>query len=136
MKKFFLEFREFVLRGNVLNLAVGVIIGAAFQNIVSSLTQNILSPILGLFTGNNFDELHVEALGADLKYGAFITSVINFLIMSFIVFLLVKFVNGIMSINKKPVEPAAPTTRACPFCMTDINIKATRCPACTSNITD
>ena len=136
MKKFLKEFREFVLRGNVLNLAVGVIIGASFQGIVSSLTENILSPILGLFTGNNFDALHVEALGVDIKYGAFITSVINFLIMSFVVFLLVKFVNGIMSLNKKPAEPPPKTTRPCPYCMTDINIKATRCPACTSAIAE
>ena len=136
MKKFFKEFKEFVLRGNVLNLAVGIIIGASFQGIVASLTENILSPILGLFTGNNFDALHVEALGVDIKYGAFITSVINFIIMSFVVFILVKFVNGIMSINKKPAEPAPPTTRACPFCMTDINIKATKCPACTSDISE
>ncbi|MCL2058278.1 MAG: large conductance mechanosensitive channel protein MscL [Oscillospiraceae bacterium] len=134
MGKFMKEFREFVLRGNVLNLAVGVIIGAAFQSIVTSLTTNILSPILGLFTGNSFDALHVTVLGVDIQYGAFITSVINFLIMSFIVFLLVKFVNKIMSIHKKPEEPAAPTTRACPFCVTDISIKATRCPACTSEL--
>ena len=136
MKKFFTEFREFVLRGNVLNLAVGVIIGAAFQSIVTSLTENILSPILGLFMGANFDELQVEAFGVKLRYGAFVTSVINFLILSFVVFLLVKFVNGILSINKKPAEPSGPATRVCPYCMTNINIKATRCPACTSEIPD
>ena len=137
MRKFMREFKEFVLRGNVLNLAVGVIIGASFQGIVSSLTDNILSPILGIFTGNNFDALHIQVFGdVDIKYGAFITSVINFLIMSFIVFLIVKFVNRVMCIHKKPIEPAPPTTRMCPFCMTEINIKATKCPACTSEITE
>ena len=136
MRKFLREFKEFALRGNVLDLAVGVIIGASFQGIVTSLTNNILSPILGLFTGNNFEALHLVIFNdVDIMYGAFITSVINFVIMSFIVFLIIKFVNRVAVLHKKPVEPAAPTTRACPYCMTDISIKATRCPACTSNIT-
>ena len=135
MRKFFSEFKVFVLKGNALNLAVGVIIGASFQGIVTSLTDNILSPILGLFTGYNFDALHIKILGdVDIKYGAFITSVINFIIMSFIVFLIVRFMNRIVAIHKKPAEPTPPTTRACPFCVTDISVKATRCPACTSEI--
>ena len=135
MKKFLKEFKEFVFRGNVLNLAVGIIIGASFQGIVTSLTTNILTPILGIFTGNNFDSLHIKVSDdIDIMYGAFITSVINFLIMSFIVFLIVKFVNRVMAIHIKPVEPVAATTRSCPFCVTDISIKATRCPACTSEI--
>jgi large conductance mechanosensitive channel len=135
MKKFFKEFKEFVLRGNVLNLAVGIIIGAAFQGIVTSLTTNILTPVLEIFTGkNNFENMHASVLGADIKFGAFITSVIDFLIMAFVVFLLVKFVNKIMTISKKPAAPEPPKTRECPFCMTVINIKATKCPACTSDI--
>ena len=133
MKKFFGEFKDFVLRGNVLNLAVGVIIGAAFQNIVTSLTTDILSPIIGLFTGQNFDGwVWTIVPGVDLKYGAFVTSVINFIIMAFVIFLIVKLMNKVMSVNKKPQAPAEPTTHKCPFCMTEIDINATRCPACTS----
>ena len=135
MKKFFSEFKEFVLKGNVLNLAVGVIIGAAFQNIVSSLTDNILSPIIGLFLGQSFDSWTLNIFGVEIKYGAFITSIINFLIMAFVVFLLVKFVNKMMSLNQKPEEAKEPDTRKCPFCTTEISINATRCPACTSEIT-
>jgi large conductance mechanosensitive channel len=132
MKKFFSEFRGFVLRGNVLNLAVGVIIGAAFQGIVTSLTENILSPILGVFGGLSFDAWHIKIMEVDIRYGAFLTSVINFLIMAFVIFLLVKAVNGIMTVNKTPPPP--PDTRACPFCTTTISVKATRCPACTSEL--
>jgi len=134
MKKFFNEFKEFALRGNVMNLAVGIIIGAAFQSIVTSLMDNILSPIIGLFSGQNFDTWQWHVLGIDIKYGAFITSVINFLIMAFVVFLIVKFMNKLLSVNKKPAAAEAPKTRACPFCMTDISVKATRCPACTSQL--
>jgi len=132
MKKFFGEFKDFILRGNVLNLAVGVIIGAAFQNIVTSLSTNILSPIIGLFTGQDFSDWQVTILGVPIMYGAFITSVINFIIMAFVVFIIVKLVSKIMSVGKKPEVPAEPTTRKCPFCMTEIDINATRCPACTS----
>jgi len=134
MKKFFGEFRSFVLRGNVLNLAVGVIIGAAFQDIVASLTKNILSPLLGLFMGMNFDAWQLSFLGVEIGYGAFLTSLFNFLIMSFVIFLLVKFVNKIMTIGKTPEAPVEPATHACPFCTTDISKKAKRCPACTSEL--
>jgi len=136
MKKFMNEFREFALKGNVLNLAVGVIIGAAFQNIVKSLTDNILSPILGLFMGSNFDLWQLHAFGVNIMYGAFITNVINFLIMAFVVFLIVKFINKVMSIGKKPhdePEPA-PEARHCPFCISEVHEKATKCPACASSI--
>lgn len=134
MKKFLNEFKEFAVKGSVINLAIGVIIGAAFQSVVSSLTENILSPIIGLFTGSNFDALQIEFLGVTLKYGAFITSVINFVIMAFVVFLMVRAMNKIMSIGKKPDAPADPTTRTCPYCMSEVNLKATRCPACTSEL--
>jgi len=136
MKKFFAEFKEFVLKGNVLNLAVGIIIGSAFQGIVTSLTENILSPIIGLFAGKNFDALVLGVFGVEIRYGAFITSVVNFLIMAFVVFLIVKIVNKAMAGKKKPDDKgkAAPTTRECPFCMTVISAKATKCPACTSSI--
>lgn len=138
MKNFFQEFKSFALKGNVMNLAVGMIIGAAFQGVVSSLTENILSPIIGLFTGQNFDGMQLEVLGVALKYGAFITSVINFVIMAFVVFLMVKMMNKIDSLasHKEPPAPQAPTKRDCPYCLSSIPIAATRCPACTSNLTD
>ena len=132
MKKFLNEFKDFALKGNVLNLAVGVIIGAAFQGVVNSLTVNILSPIIGLLTRQNFDSLMLDVLGITLKYGAFITSVINFFIMAFVVFLIVRIMNKILTIGQeKPKEPVS-TKKKCTYCFSEIDIKATRCPACTS----
>lgn len=134
MKKFFNEFKTFIMRGNVLDLAVGVIIGAAFQAIVTSLTNDIISPILGIFGGMNFDNLSIDINGATLAYGKFITAVINFLIMAFIIFLIVKLVNKVMSFGKKKKTEEAPTNKTCPFCMSEIDIKASRCPHCTSEL--
>ncbi len=134
MKKFFAEFKEFALRGNVMDLAVGVIIGAAFGAVVTSLTDNIISPIIGLFTGANFDSLHAEVLGVNFTYGAFITAVISFVITALVVFLLVKGMNRLSSIGKKPAAEEEPTTKVCPFCCTDIPAKATRCPNCTTQL--
>ena len=135
LKGFVKEFREFALKSNVMSLAVGVIIGGAFQGVVGSLTENILSPLIGLFTGGNFDALELAFMGVTIKYGAFITSVIHFLIMAIVVFLMVKGMNELMSLSKKE-EPAAaaPPPRLCPFCMTELHEGATRCPACTSEI--
>ena len=134
MKKFLGEFKEFIMRGNVLDLAVGVIIGAAFQAIVTSLTTDIISPILGIFGGMNFDSLVLEFNGVAIGYGKFITAIINFLIMAFVIFLLVKFVNKVMSIGKKPEPKKDPTTKKCPYCMSEIAIEATRCAHCTSQL--
>jgi large conductance mechanosensitive channel len=138
-KGFIEEFKEFALRGNVMDMAVGVIIGGAFSNITKSLTEDILSPILGIFGGANFDSLSVsfQALNGGevvLNYGKFITAVINFLIMAFVVFCLLKAINRLMSIGKKPEEPKAPTTKICPYCKSEIPIDATRCPHCTSEL--
>lgn len=134
MKKFLQEFKDFAMKGNVMNLAVGVIIGAAFQSVVASLTENILSPIIGLFFKGGFDLSQLEAAG--IKYGAFLTSVINFIIMALVVFLLVKGMNALSSVGKKKEEAAEaePTTKTCPFCQSEISLKATRCPACTSQL--
>ena len=126
MKKFMQEFKEFALRGNVMSLAVGLIIGAAFQEIVTSLVDNILSPIIGLLVGRNFDALEWNVLGVTIRYGAFITSVVNFIILAFVVFLLVKFINRLFA--KKDEEPG----RTCPFCKSELHEDATRCPACAS----
>ena len=109
IRKFFQEFKEFALRGNVMSLAVGVLIGSAFQGVVSSLTDNILSPIIGLFTRQNFDSLDLSVLGITLRYGAFITAVINFFIMAFVVFMLVRAMNRLLTFGEhKKEEPATP----------------------------
>jgi large conductance mechanosensitive channel len=136
MKKYLSEFKSFVMRGNVLNLAVGVIIGAAFQSVVTSLTDDIISPIIGLFTRRNFDALTVSFLGITLRYGAFLMSVVNFLIMAFVVFFLVQLMNRVTTLAKpsKNAPAPAPTTKSCPYCRTSIDINATRCPACTSEL--
>ncbi|MDR1902521.1 MAG: large conductance mechanosensitive channel protein MscL [Treponema sp.] len=141
MKKFMQEFKEFAFKGNVMNLAAGVIIGAAFQGVVTSLTQNILSPIVGIFARQNFDLLMLKIGNVEIKYGAFITSVANFLIMAFVIFLLMRAMHAFRTlniINKKEQESAAPppdpVTKTCPYCFSDIAIKATRCPFCTSRI--
>lgn len=104
MKKFLQEFKAFALRGNVLDLAVGVLIGGAFSSLVTSLTQNILSPIIGLLGGANFDDYVLRINGATIQYGAFITAVINFLIMAFLVFLIVKGIHKLESLGtaKRP----------------------------------
>ena len=134
MKKFFKEFKEFALRGNVMSLAVGMIIGAAFGEIISSLTENILSPILGLFIGQNFSYLEWNVLGVTLYYGAFLTSVMNFIILAFVVFMIVKGMNKLLeAADRKAKEEAAEEPKhLCKFCMTELHQDATRCPACTS----
>ena len=133
IKKFFNEFKEFALRGNVMSLAVGLIIGSAFQGVVKSLTDNILSPVIGLFAGQNFDFLELNVLGITLRYGAFITSVINFIIMAFVVFMLIRAMNKLLSLGEKEKEPAVPAP-LCPYCKTTVHKEATRCPACTSSL--
>ena len=127
------EFKEFIMRGNVMDLAVGVIIGGAFSAIVTSLTDDIISPILGIFGGMDFSNLVANVNGAEIRYGAFITAVINFLIMALIIFLMVKGINKVMSLGKKKEEPV-PTTKKCPYCCSEIDIKATKCPHCTSDV--
>ena len=133
------EFREFISRGNVMDMAVGVIIGGAFTSIVTSLTEDIISPILGLFGGMNFDQLSVNILGAvTLNYGKFITAVVNFLIMAFIVFMIVKSINTLQekaaALSKKEEEKEEPTTKTCPHCQMEIPIAATKCGHCTSDL--
>jgi large conductance mechanosensitive channel len=139
MKKFINEFKEFISRGNVMDMAVGIIIGGAFTTIVSSLVDDIINPILGVFGGMNFDQYSIVLSGdSTLNYGKFITAVINFLIMALVVFIMVKVLNTASKkfAKKEDEEPAAPTTKECPFCKTEISIEATRCPHCTSHLTD
>ena len=134
MKKFLKEFKEFAMRGNVIDLAVGVIIGAAFQKIVTSLVNDVVSPIIGLVAKQNFNDLVLEFAGVTVKYGAFITEVINFIIMAFVIFVMIKALNKLASIGKKEEEAKEPDTKKCPYCKSDIAIDATRCPHCTSII--
>ena len=130
MKKFLNEFKAFALKGNVLDVAIGVIIGAAFSDIVTSLTDNFINPILQFITaGARYSWQDIGGFVSN-----FITAVINFIIMAFILFCIVKGVNKMMTIGKKKEETPAPTAKKCPFCCTEIDINATRCPHCTSVI--
>ncbi len=134
MKKFLKEFKAFAMRGNVIDLAVGVIIGGAFQKIVSSLVGDVMTPLLGLFGSKDLSALVIKIGEAELKYGAFLTAVIDFIFMAFIIFLLVKAINKVMSIGAKPQEEPAPSTKQCPYCYSEIAIEATRCAHCTSQL--
>jgi large conductance mechanosensitive channel len=125
------EFRAFVMRGNVLDLAAAVIIGGAFGKIISSLVNDIIMPIIGLVMGGvNFSELSITVGAAVIKWGSFVQTVLDFLIVAFVVFLIVKIANSL----KKAPAPADPTTKECPHCFSTIPIKATRCPNCTSEL--
>ena len=136
MSKFLSEFKEFALRGNVLDLAVGVIIGGAFQGVVNTLVQDIISPIIGLFANQDFSNLVITIGGVQVKYGSFITALINFIIMAFVIFLIVKGMNKLASLGKHEEVAATeePTTKVCPYCCSEIPISATRCPNCTSEL--
>ena len=134
MKKFFGEFKEFIKRGSVIDMAVGIIIGGAFTAIVNSLVNDIITPLIGMLGGLNFDEWSVNLLGDGvLYYGKFITAVVNFLIMAVVVFLLVRSINKMKDRTKKE-EEAEPTEKECPYCKMKIAIAATKCPHCTSDI--
>lgn len=140
------EFKKFALRGNMIDLAVGMIIGSAFTGIVNSLVNDIIMPVVSIFTGkvdftNWFISLDgscyptleaAQAAGAaTFNYGSFISNVINFIIMAFVVFMFVKLMN---KLSHKEEAPAAPTTKKCPYCQSEISIEATRCPHCTSDL--
>lgn len=138
--KFFEEFKKFILRGNVMDMAVGVIVGGAFTAIVTSLNADILTPILGLFGGTDFSYLYVTLGSGEnapvLHYGNFITAIINFLITALVIFILLKVINRITerlsAMTGNEEETPAPTTKECPYCCSEIDIKAIRCPHCTS----
>ena len=134
------EFKKFIMRGNVMDMAVGVIIGGAFTTISKSLNEDIISPILAIFGGVDFSHLKlVMGTGETpptLAYGNFITAVINFLITAFVVFILIKVLNVVTDklTPKKEEKPVEPTTKKCPYCISEIPIEATRCPHCTSEV--
>ncbi|MCR5355209.1 MAG: large conductance mechanosensitive channel protein MscL [Lachnospiraceae bacterium] len=139
---FISEFKKFILRGNVMDMAVGVIVGGAFTAIVTSLNEDILSPIIGLIGGTDFSYLTVTlGSGANapvLSYGNFITAIINFLITALVIFIIVRGINRANDRMTrrfgKEEEEAAPTEKECPYCKTMIHIGATRCPNCTSQL--
>ena len=152
-KGFIGEFKTFIMRGNVMDLAVGVIIGAAFQAIINSLVSDIVMPIITLITGgidftNWFVSLdgskyatlaEAQAAGAaTLNYGVFITAVINFLLMALVIFCFIKFMNGLAEKAKKEeaAEEEAPTTKICPYCKSEIPVDATKCAHCTSDVSE
>lgn len=149
------EFKEFAMRGNIMDLAVGVVIGGAFQKIVTSLVEDIIMPTISIFTGKvDFSDMVFKYGNASIKYGNFITAIVNFLIIAFSIFLVVKYSNslnkklekmklgeqiiskvdkkGKLKKNKKEEPIPAPTVKKCPFCFSEIHIDATRCPHCTS----
>jgi large conductance mechanosensitive channel len=156
----FKEFKEFAMKGNIIDLAVGVIIGGAFQKIINSLVNDIIMPLIATFTGKvDFSELTLTIGQSSIKYGEFITAVVNFLIIAFSIFLFIRYINKLNKklekIKKEEIEKLkkkgkfgkrkadrdtiptpAPTTKKCPYCFTEININATRCPHCTSELTE
>lgn len=152
MKKMLKEFKQFAIKGNMIDLAVGMIIGTSFNKIVSSLVNDMIMPLLGIFTGKiDFAKLFIaldgktyetlaaaeEAGAACFKYGAFLAGLLDFIIMAFIVFLFIRGINKLREANKEPeapATPAEPTTKICPFCKSEISIEATRCPHCTSEL--
>ena len=138
MKKFFSEFKEFISKGNVMDMAVGIIVGGAFTAIVNSLTNDVINPLIGSIFKMDFSELSVDINGADLMYGAFIMAIINFIIIAFVLFLIVKGMNKLRARaeekKKAEEEEAAPTTKICPFCKSEVPIEATRCAHCTSEL--
>ncbi len=128
------EFKEFVMRGNVLDLAVAVIIGGAFGKIIASLVADILMPLIGLVMGGvDFSALSFTIGDAVVAYGAFIQAIVDFLVIAFVIFMIVKSANKAKKEEEAPA-PAEPTTKECPFCFTEISIKATRCSNCTSEL--
>ena len=136
-KGFFAEFKKFIMRGNVIDLAVGVIIGGAFQAIVSSLVDDIVTPLLGIVLGKvDFSSLAVKIGEATINYGKFITAIINFFIMALVIFAIIKVINDVSErLRKKPEEEEpAPTTKVCPYCKSEIDIEAVKCPHCTSDV--
>ncbi len=147
------EFKEFALKGNIMDMAIGVIIGGAFQKIVTSLVNDIIMPAISIFTGKvDFSDLVFTVGNSSIKYGSFITTIVDFLIIAFSIFIAIRTINKLNDRAKQDLDKMAkknkflkkrkvkeepvpePTTKICPFCLSEINIKATRCPHCTSEL--
>jgi len=138
MKKLWNEFKAFALKGNMIDLAVGMIIGAAFTSVVSSLVNDVFMPFIAALTGvENFgSDLVIRIGSSEILIGSFISNLINFLLMAIVVFIFVKGINKLRDLKKKEPAPAAPTTKICPFCKSEIAIDAVKCPHCTSDLTE
>lgn len=134
MKKFMQEFREFAMQGNVLDMAVGVIIGAAFGAIINSLVNDIISPLIGLLFDTDFNALVATVGNVEIAYGAFITAIINFILIALVLFCIIKAANKAKEAASKKEPEAEPTTKVCPYCLSEIPLAATRCPHCTSQL--
>lgn len=135
MKKFLQEFKEFAMRGNVLDMAVGVVIGAAFKAIIDSVVNELISPVIGLIFKSDFSALKIQIGDVAIGYGAFLTAVINFIIVALVLFIIVKAANKLSTLKKKKPEAVkAPETKKCPYCLSEIAVEATRCPHCTSEL--
>lgn len=136
MKQIVKEFKEFIMRGNVIDLAVGVIIGGAFQAIVNSLVDDIINPLLSIFLKDiDFSSLTLNILNAKIAYGSLINAIITFLINGIVIFFIIKAINAAASLKKAPeAVEEAPATKVCPYCFSEIHIDATRCPHCTSQL--
>lgn len=153
------EFKEFALKGNIMDMAVGVVIGGAFQKIVNSLVNDIIMPAISVLTGNvDFTDMVWTVGNASIKYGSFITTIVDFLIIAFSIFIAVKYINklnklkelgdlAVSKIDKKGrlkkhkqedvvEEPKEPETKTCPYCLTDVKYHATKCPHCTSELVE
>ncbi len=137
MRKIAKEFKEFISRGNVIDMAVGVIIGGAFTAIVNSVVNDLITPLLGLITGGlDFTSLSFGIGEAQFCYGSFLSALINFLLIALVLFLLIKGINALHNKKKQEEAPAELTTKVCPFCKTEIDLHATRCPHCTSELAE
>ncbi len=142
------EFKEFALKGNIMDLAIGVVIGGAFQKIVTSLVEDIIMPFVSMITGRvDFSDMVLKIGNATIKYGNFITAIVNFLIIAFSIFIVVRYLNKLSKISEEigndiaskldkseDKEEVEPETKICPYCLTEIKYKATRCPHCTSKL--
>ena len=134
IKKFLEEFKAFAMRGNVLDMAVGVVVGGAFTAIVTALVEDVINPVIGLFFKADFSSVVIDLGGSSIKIGEFVNSIINFLIVAFVLFVVIKAINSLHKKPEAPAAPAEPTTKVCPFCQSEIAIKAVRCPHCTSKL--
>ena len=133
MKGFMKEFKEFISRGNVMDMAVGIIIGGAFTAIVTALVDNIIMPLIsGICGGMAFEDWAVKIGGSTIGIGAFIAAIVNFLLIALVLFSIIKAMNKFKKQREEPEE--APTTKECPFCKSEIPLEATRCPHCTSQL--